>query len=186
MDLPIVECYWVQAGRFLAGEYPGGFNANSARHRIEAFLKAGINTFIDLTQPHELSSYETTLKEQADMIGVDAAYHRFAIRDHSIPSRETMTHILDTIDNALQLGGNVYVHCWGGIGRTGTVVGCHLIRHGQANELALAQVNQWFQTRPHKPYYPNSPETLEQVQFVRNWREIPDGIHKAKHDFCEG
>ncbi len=28
--------------------------------------------------------------------------------------------------------GAVYVHCWGGVGRTGTVVGCWLLRHGYA------------------------------------------------------
>ena len=38
--------------------------------------------------------------------------------------------MLDAIDDQLENGGNVYVHCWGGKGRTGTVVGCWLIRHG--------------------------------------------------------
>ena len=41
-----------------------------------------------------------------------------------------MTRILDDVDAALADGGAVYVHCWGGIGRTGTVVGCWLVRHG--------------------------------------------------------
>lgn len=31
---------------------------------------------------------------------------------------------------ALAAGQTVYVHCYGGIGRTGTVVGCWLVRHG--------------------------------------------------------
>src|SRR5687768_16100150 len=134
IDLPIIESYWVEPGRFLAGEYPGGFGVEAARPRIEAFLNSGINTFIDLTQPHELTPYEGILKEQARIREMDAAYHRFAIRDHYIPSRETMTHILDTIDEALHLGRNVYVHCYGGIGRAGTTVGCYLVRHGQTNQ----------------------------------------------------
>ena len=28
-------------------------------------------------------------------------------------------------------GRKVYVHCWGGVGRTGTVVGCYLVRQGE-------------------------------------------------------
>lgn len=32
--------------------------------------------------------------------------------------------ILDAIDARLEAGKSVYVHCWGGIGRTDTVAGC--------------------------------------------------------------
>ena len=31
-----------------------------------------------------------------------------------------MQEILDAVDRALAAGRNVYLHCWGGIGRTGT------------------------------------------------------------------
>ena len=37
--------------------------------------------------------------------------------------------VIATIEHALERGG-VYVHCWGGIGRTGTVVGCVLADEG--------------------------------------------------------
>ena len=39
-----------------------------------------------------------------------------------------MRRILDAIDDHRSSG--VYVHCHAGIGRTGTVAGCWLIRHG--------------------------------------------------------
>ena len=186
MKLPIPESYWVEPGRFLAGEYPGSYNIEVMRQRINAFLEAGIDTFIDLTQPHELISYEPILKEQAGIYKLDAIYHRIAIRDHHIPSPETMTHLLNTIDEALNTKRKVYVHCWGGIGRTGTAVACHLVRHGKTNEEALAQVDELFKTRPKNFYYPRSPETDEQIQFVREWREIAITEHKSKQNFCEG
>ena len=44
-------------------------------------------------------------------------------------SQQQTAGILDAIDKALEDGKNVYVHCWGGIGRDGTVVGCWLVRH---------------------------------------------------------
>jgi protein-tyrosine phosphatase len=37
---------------------------------------------------------------------------------------ELMTTILDAIDESMTAGKPVYVHCWGGMGRTGTVIGC--------------------------------------------------------------
>lgn len=169
--LPIIESYWVIPDRFLAGEHPGNYDPETTRRRMDALLEAGINTFIDLTQSYELNPYETIMEEQACIYEVDAVYQRFGIRDHDVPSRETMTAILDTIDDALNNGHNIYIHCWGGVGRTGMVVGCYLVRHGNTNEEAIAQVNKLYKTRPQNPYYPHSPESYEQIEFVLNWRE---------------
>ena len=169
--LPIIESYWVEENRFLAGEHAGGYDLETTRRRMDAFLEAGINTFIDLTQSHERAPYEAIMKEQAHIYEIDAVYRRFGIRDHDVPSRETMIAILDTIDGALNTGRNVYIHCWGGVGRTGIVVGCHLVRHGNTNEQAIAQVNKLYKTRPNNPYFPRSPESKEQIEFILNWRE---------------
>ena len=48
------------------------------------------------------------------------------------------------VDDALGEGRTVYVHCWGGIGRTGTVVGCWLVRHGLTGRGALDQIADWW------------------------------------------
>lgn len=183
--LPILESYWVEENRFLAGEFPGSYNSETTRRRMDSFLEAGINTFIDLTQAHELVPYEPILKEEARIYEIDTVHHRFAIRDHGVPSRETMTAILNTIDEAIQNGRGVYAHCWGGVGRTGIVVGCYLIRHGLTPQQALERVHTLFKTRPQN-YYTTSPETREQFDFVRSWREIPNSGHKSKQNFCEG
>lgn len=170
--LPIVKSYWVEEDRFLAGEYPGEYNPEITRRRLDAFLETGIATFIDLTQPHELPPYRSILKEQARAYDVDAAYHRFSIRDHSIPSQESMMLILNTIDASIQNNKPVYIHCWGGVGRTGITVGCYLIRHGFSAEQALLRVATLYKTRPQN-YFVTSPETPQQFEFVRNWRETP-------------
>jgi protein-tyrosine phosphatase len=180
--LPIVESYWVEENRLLAGEYPGSFDPETTRRRMDVFLKAGVYTFIDLTQTNELLPYESILKEQGKKFGVNPAYHHFPIRDHTTPSAKMMTAILDTIDEAIDYGSCVYVHCWGGVGRTGMVVGCYLVRHGITNEQALAKVNQLYKTRPRNPYLVRSPETDEQVEFVLNWWDE----HKNNRKFCEG
>ncbi len=184
-NLPIPESYWVEENRFLAGEFPGSYNPETTRSRMDTFLDAGIDTFIDLTQAHELASYESILKEQARTYKIDPSYHRFAIRDHDIPSHEIMTAILDTIDETLQKGGGVYVHCWGGVGRTGTVVGCYLVRHGHTPQQAIERVHTLFRTRPQN-YFATSPETAEQFEFIRSWREIQDTGHRPRHNYCEG
>jgi protein-tyrosine phosphatase len=184
--LPIVESYWVKENLFLAGEYPGSFNPNEARRKIDSFLECGIRTFIDLTQQGELVPYEPILMEEARIFDYTTVYHRFGIRDGGIPSVQTMTLILDAIDSSIQSGNPIYVHCWGGVGRTGTVVGCHLVRHGMSAEKALERVDALYKTRPRDPYLRTSPETAEQFEFVRNWRETPEKGRRTRQRFCEG
>jgi hypothetical protein len=94
-----------------------------------------------------------------------------------------MTTILDAIDSSLAGGRNIYLHCWGGIGRTGTTVGCYLVRHGLTGVQALAQIAEWWKDVPKSVYYPRSPETDRQVEFIMKWEEnsafptlIPDPL----------
>ena len=79
-----------------------------------------------------------------------------------------MAEILDTLDAALAQGETVYVHCFGGIGRTGTVVGCWLVRHGLTGEQALAQIAAWREGTPDE--WNQSPETASQRQMALAWR----------------
>lgn len=105
-------------------------------------------------------------------MGKEVQWERHPIVDVSIPkSPEQMTGILDAVDAALDSGDIVYVHCRGGIGRTGTVVGCWLVRHGLTGEEALAQVDEWWRGMAKARPGRCSPETYEQRQYVLGWRE---------------
>lgn len=168
---PIPESYWVEPGRLLAGEYPGHYTAESTRQRIDALLEAGFDAFIDLTRPNETVPYFRILLEESKLYEVEVERHNFPIGDFGLPTPEAMTSILDTIDAALQNGRKIYLHCWGGIGRTGTTVGCYLVRRGMTGEEALRQLAEWWQTVPKSQIHRRSPETREQAQFIRNWAE---------------
>ena len=79
-----------------------------------------------------------------------------------------MEAILAAIDGSLAAGRTVYVHCFGGIGRTGTVIGCWLVRRGTPGEEAIAQIARWREGTPDEAI--PSPETREQRDFVLAWR----------------
>lgn len=186
LRLPIPESYWVEENRLLAGEYPGARDPEAARRRMDAFLEAGVNAFINLTEKGELPSYEEILREEAKVYGVEVSHQRLPIRDFGVPSSKTMTAILDAVDEALDGGRRVYLHCWAGVGRTGMVVGCYLVRHGTPNQRALEEVNRLFKTRPQSLYQTRSPETDAQIEFVRNWWDDPDALRRRLKRFCEG
>ncbi|HJS19315.1 MAG TPA: hypothetical protein VJ785_11255 [Anaerolineales bacterium] len=166
---PISESYWVEPGRFLAGEYPGHFNDGEARRRIDSLIEAGFDTFIDLTEEGEIYPYQDMLNEQSQAYGLNVQYYRFPIGDFGLPSNELMRTILAQIEASLSAGRRIYLHCWGGIGRTGTTVGCYLVRHGSSGAEALRQLAEWWREVPKSRIHPNSPETHEQAAFVHDW-----------------
>lgn len=134
---------------------------------------AGVTLFVDLTEAGEygLKPYTPFVEEINAERGLSAQHLRLSIPDMGIPSLSRMAHILDAIDAAVSEGHTVYVHCYGGIGRTGTVVGCYLVRHGFSGEEALAQIAQWRAGTPDGGR--QSPETFAQRQMVLNWQETP-------------
>lgn len=167
---PIFNCYWVIPQRFLAGEYPGAARSEPTRQRLDAFIEFNIDTYMDLTMPGELPPYAPMLHEQAAYYGLAVAHHQYPILDYSTPDPEQMTATLDAIDAALEAGRNIYLHCWGGIGRTGVTVGCHLVRHGMTGGQALNQLAAWWQSVPKSALNPHTPETEAQREFIRAWR----------------
>jgi hypothetical protein len=169
LDRPIPESYWVEPGRLLAGEYPAQFDGEMTRKRIDALIQAGFNTFIDLTRTNETITYIRTLFDEAKLYEVEVKHQRFPIGDFGLPTPDLMNSILDTIDAELQAGRKIYLHCWGGIGRTGTTVGCYLVRRGKTGSEALHQLAEWWQTVPKSHIHTRSPETREQAEFIRYW-----------------
>lgn len=167
MRLPHGNCYWVEPGRLMAGEYPGAALEFDARVRLQAHLDCGLDYFLDLTEEVDgLTPYGEWLRDLAP----GAIHRQLGIRDMDIPSVERMRAILSDLATALAAGRNVYVHCWGGIGRTGSVVGCHLVQGGKTGEEALAQIAQWWQTVAKRMRAPRSPQTDQQIEYVRSWR----------------
>jgi protein-tyrosine phosphatase len=79
-----------------------------------------------------------------------------------------MTRILDDIDGEIDGGATVYVHCWGGVGRTGTVVGCWLMRHGLDDGDPIRRIAELRRAASAAPA--PSPQTSAQRAMVGAWK----------------
>lgn len=177
---PLPRTYWVVDKMFLAGAYAGQPEPIAHQERLSGLLNAGMRTFVNLMEEHEtnnegkpfvpylnlLQQIASEAKEQVDCV-------RFPIVDRHITTTENMQDILDTIDCSLENKRPVYVHCFGGIGRTGTVVCCWLLRHGHATKENVVDVLTKLRKADTERAWRDAPENKMQVDFVLNWPEGP-------------
>ena len=171
---PITRSYWVVPGRLAAGAYPGTKTNEPIKGQtkpLTALIGEGIDVFINLTQDY-LSGTDEHLNRYDQLAGSEVIIERFPIEDLSIPTSEEMDMILDAIDRYIAEDKNVYVHCWGGIGRTGTVVGCWMIRNGLSTPLEAIKTIEELR-RQDAARHRISPETEQQCDFVQNWEAPP-------------
>lgn len=161
---PIVNSYAVTDWLY-AGEYPGDKDAGKLRDKIEQFKSFGITHFIDLTEEGELFPYEQLLPDTIKHV-------RFPIVDQSIPKNtESVRRLLDSIINIHNENpaAKVYIHCWGGVGRTGTVVGCFVGYYLQLNyDETMMEFKRLWRDCP-KSAHRVSPENLEQHHFIADF-----------------
>lgn len=162
---PFKESYWVIQDQFLAGKHPLRSLFPSTGN-LQSLLHAGISVFVDLSGGLDYSQDLAVL--DASALDDDPQYLPFPITDFTVPEPTYMAAILDAIDLAIQSGKKVYVHCFAGHGRTGTVVGCHLARHGITGDAALEKIRL---LRAGVPGNFSSPENDYQKKMVTGWRE---------------
>lgn len=175
---PLERCYWVVEELFLAGAYPGNPDSKAHIDRVQGLFDAGMRTFINLVEENETNNsgspfrrYDDMLRQLASNANTRISHLRLSIPDTKVTTVDRMRSILDVIDLSLAGQTPVYLHCFGGMGRTGTVVCCWLLRHGYANkDDVLNLLTKLRQADIKRASWP-APENDQQRKFVLSWLE---------------
>ena len=163
MELPI---YTVVPRLLYAGAHP--------LWTLQRLVEHGVRSFIDLTEPDEISgrspapeAYTPELRQLSRKHWAELTRHSFPIEDFGVPDAGVLDGVLDCIDRELAQERPVYVHCWGGYGRTGIVMGAWLIRHKRATAENFVDII--ASLREHLPNHFSSPVTEQQKAYVREY-----------------
>jgi len=177
LKVPFNRSYWVVPGQLLAGCYPGSDDPAEEEKNLKGLIQAGIRHVISLMAPHEYNRpddpfppYVDHMESIAESLKISVTFDQISIKDFSVPTDRLMVRILNQIDMCIKYDKPVYVHCWGGKGRTGNVVGCYLARHRlAAGNDVIKKIKELRKNT--EDFSDPSPETKEQINMVINWRK---------------
>lgn len=156
-----------------AGQYPGSKNA--ALHAIKLYDLEMLNidcivSLMEVSESKRFTPYQQTLMQRNPKI----EFFNYPITDMSVPTKKQLYDIVHHIQTLLTSKKRVYIHCWGGHGRTGVVVGALLIYNGYTPQNALAKIKEERMKTPFKEE--PSPQTDEQIEFILNTGECITNI----------
>lgn len=121
---PLSLSNWVLPGSLCVGGYPSAMSNEKAMTYAQAIVDSGLDTIVNLMQSNELSRF----REYAGLMTHLAKprpvqFLSFPIGDGSCPKdQNSFLALVDDLIKRLQSGRKLYIHCWGGHGRTGTVL----------------------------------------------------------------
>ena len=125
---------------------------------LVAWQKEGIESVVNLLEPH----FDDVVRQERAQ-GFNVLHS--PIPDMCSPSIDQLETIVRWIDREINEGKKVLVHCFAGIGRTGTVLTAYLIFKGEEVENALKQVLA----------VGSEPQSLEQLEILEQFSLLLGG-----------
>jgi atypical dual specificity phosphatase len=136
---------WLDDAGVAACRYPRGDGA------LRALAADGVTLLVNL---HQRAHPPATLARHG------LAELHLPVADFTPPTQAQLRRGVEAIADAVADGRRVAVHCGAGLGRTGTLVACYLVRGGLAAGDAIARV---------RAARPGSVETAEQAAAVAEY-----------------
>lgn len=136
------ELHWIDGpwlGRVSVSARPRG--GDWLADDLAAWKRAGIDVILSMLTPEE--ELELGLDGESGAARAQGlTYLSFPIPDRDVPRSEAaLAEVLEKVTDELKAGTNVLVHCRQGIGRSGLVAACLLVKNGMTPVAAVEKVS---------------------------------------------
>lgn len=184
---PTMASNWVIPGLVMAGAFPGALEDKENELQLKCILSKGIDTFVCLQSevddevPEEqwragygLRPYFTDARRLSKK---PLVWRHLPIIDGGAAPDDVMEALICDLVDDVKAGKVLYVHCWGGHGRTGIVVCLMLaVLYGMPISEAFKRVQGYHDCRV-EPQGVKSPQTVVQrsqvKRLLQKWKEDP-------------
>ena len=196
---PTRESNWVILDHLMVGAYPSSFDDNENDAILSSILECGVTTFVCLQQEYQHgvsealwragSALRPYIEDAMDICARERDTGRIVAPEHlkflhtgivdcGVTTDATVLELAIDICFRLVAGEVIYLHCWGGHGRTGTVVAVALgLLYGVSSAEALARTQLYHDLRICSLNVP-SPQTPQQRRQVER---ILDAVHRGEY-----
>jgi len=156
------KLYWLDeawAGRIALSARPRG--GDWLADEVADWKRAGIGGVLSLLESREEA--DLSLQREADEARAqELEYSSLPIPDRGVPASEAkLAQALERLDRSLLGGKNVLIHCRQGVGRSGLVAACLLVRNGMSPGAAVEKISAARGV--------TVPETTEQREWIDHY-----------------
>jgi len=201
---PTTESNWVILNKLMVGAYPASFDDEENDMILRSILQCRVTTFVCLQMEYQHGIPEAQWRAKQSLRPYIEDALDICTRERDKPGSVIVppnqlkflhTGIVDcgtttdatVLDLSLDIiwhmmaGECVYLHCWGGHGRTGTVVAVTLgLMYGLSNAEALVRTQLYHDLRICSLNVP-SPQTPQQRRQVER---ILDAVRRGEYPQC--
>lgn len=156
----------VRGGKLAIGGYPFVTEDRREAH-TDKLLDLGVNVWVSLVESSETQAFgdyrEYVLERSPTSEFLDCP-----IPDRSVCRDSVLFELVETVYRLVREGKFVFVHCFGGHGRSGTFAACFLMRYyGYSAEVAIDRNRLMHLAREHHPRKPTPQGTRQYAQIKR-------------------
>jgi len=125
-------------GGLIQGGYPNPSILNRGKHLTDLLIEAGVTIFISLLTEEDMANHN--VHPYCNLVH-DLKCYSLPIKDRDVICDKSLMDLVEFILFEMLRGNIIYLHCWGGHGRSGTVSIALLMRLGLDLKSAVTSVN---------------------------------------------